>query len=78
MQITGIPFANSNAARGVVSHSGLDLTTNYTSLAVGPISASGTTVWYLTENGDNVSQNDFPISGVSANDVITFTATYKT
>jgi hypothetical protein len=77
MQITGIPFANSNPAIGSVAHSGLDITTNYTWLIVSPTGSANVTTWFLSENGDNVASSDFPISGVSANDNVSFTATYQ-
>ena len=76
LQITGIPFSNSETAQGAVQMQGLDMTTNYTWLTAMP-TTTGTTTWYLSESGDNQAGSDFPISGVSSNDVIRFTATYR-
>lgn len=77
LQITGIPFTNSAACNAAVKVSGLDFSAGYTYLVAAPTASSGVTTWYLEECGDNVSQSDFPISGVSANDQIVFSSTFR-
>lgn len=77
--INNIPFANAaGAANGAVSASGLDYSAGYTYLVAAPTNAAGgVTTWYIEENGDNVASGDFPIAGVSANDSIRFSATFR-
>ncbi len=77
MQITGAPsFNNARVSCGTVKQSGLDLSAGYTWLTVGHIGV-GTTILYFDENGDAVTSNDFPISGVSAGDNFCITLTYE-
>lgn len=77
LQITGLPFANTAPASGVVYQAGLDMTANYTWLVAAATAFSGSSVWYLEECGDAQNASDFPISGFGANDTIKFTATYQ-
>jgi len=76
LQMTGFPFTNQGSSTGAVQSAGLDMTTNYTWLTAMPVSDS-TTIWYLSESGDNQAPSDFPISGVVSADVFRFTATYR-
>ncbi len=79
LQITGAPsFNNSYISTGSVFHNGLNLSAGYTWLSVAHISTSGTNILYFPESGDEVTSNDFPISGVSSGDIFYFSITYLT
>ena len=79
-QITGLPFGHKDNSQPALAcaTSGIDYSTNYTSIFFCPISGNSTTTWFLSETGDNVIENDLPISAISANDFVTCSSSYIT
>ncbi|NBW20757.1 MAG: hypothetical protein EBR82_73615, partial [Caulobacteraceae bacterium] len=79
MQITGAPsFNNAYVSAGSIWQNGLNISAGYTWLTVSHVSSSGTNILYFPESGDELTSNDFPISGVSSGDSFFFTITYIT
>jgi len=80
LQITGIPFTKANNsvwAEGSVWTSGVDLTAGTISLSIGFVGTTEVQILVFFETHDDAAATNTPISGVSANDLISFTITYE-
>lgn len=80
MQITGLPFAKaaSTFPIGTVHTSGLDFTTAGASLSLQFHTTTSSSILFIHENVDNTAGNDFPVSGVAANDIFYGSICYET
>jgi hypothetical protein len=80
MQITGAPYTKAAGTFpiGSVYTSGLNFAAASPSLSLQFIAATATSTLFIHENVDNSAGNDFPVSGVAANNMLAGSILYET